>query len=925
MLNREIINQRQKSVELGAITKALKTNDTFDDEKALPIKSKLEVLLPIADSILRSALGLPGNIPVSPEQLLLLEAAASNLWNAATINSRSSDNPQSTLARIKLFAAIILRIYDLANPTIISNSLRSLKCFMKLFESCVDSEDIVMCKKVQDHVDTLVNHLLRIEADDGLLDRKDLIQFHKMRSCVMLSNLRLSILIKDYDMAKFYESKMNLKDAGTLSISEILEQSRIIYNASTALFKSGTISEALYFVNSNYKLLESTTQPITNEYKPEYNEIRLKSYILLIQCLNHDKTEENRLKIKKTIQFLQNDYPKDLDVYLLSLENLKDLDQEEISNPVELENLMMKLVMHVPTVQNFSGILNILKCIDQKYRDSVLKCLDYLFSNKLDPFQNHEELEIVFTTRIWITVSWNDTGDRDEIKATKEIENFFKLSEKTFNKVMSRKSRAGVIAMIWKQGSSLFKLSQFQEAIGWLNLGLSRILYSTTDATSSDRGKILRMIQNCQINLGEYDHAISTHGLMNPNEKANSISQYYLFQCYVKLSNEEKAIECFNSIIQNEDEKYILTAAISIMESKKKFSKESSIQLILKFLRAVMKDEKQDHQKLIQVFEDDKIIIPVLLRSSLVMISEQLDKVTDDMVKLDNYLKMELEVFHIVMIITQRLLKTTSTVIHQLQYFTCGDLEWFSSKAFNIGCISLKYQKLDECIQFCNYSIEFNKIIPKESNEIDVISLETWYIKASILMVLATSLKNPDDLTSWNKIRLTCSDLKVMIDNQLRSVYGNDNNKSSLLTVYSQVQLFRFQAELILGIQDTIINVIDECDLQLNDSKLIANYHCFGELILNNKNISMKTRNILLVKLIDKGLTMNDCHLNNQIMCWIRRIYEQIENSTELCQQIFTKLYVIIRGNKSNTQEFPLYEIEWLATSCWNHGISLLM
>lgn len=233
-----------------------------------------ETLLPKAESVLKDFLSQPTQAVLAGD-LAELEAAASRVWNAATISSRSIQNDGSPLiAQVKLVSITVLRIHDYGNRNLVNGQMRCLKCSLKLFEYCINCKLLEAAKKVKGFSDVLILQFSSIETEGYVLE-----QLNSYKAKWQVLCLSLALLCCEFDEAKIYERNLNSNFLSSLWNPQTLEICKILYNSSVDLFSSNSMANCLVFIKACLNYIEFGNA--TSNEKLDQRYIKLKLSLLL--------------------------------------------------------------------------------------------------------------------------------------------------------------------------------------------------------------------------------------------------------------------------------------------------------------------------------------------------------------------------------------------------------------------------------------------------------------------------------------------------------------------------------------------------------------------------------------------------------------------------------------------------------------------
>ncbi|RCK60641.1 Sporulation-specific protein 22 [Candida viswanathii] len=815
-----------------------------------------------------------------------LEASAADLWNLC---SSLSTHASSTYS-IKLFSVLLLSIYELLNPNI-DRCLTNVSCLVILFSNSITKDIKDVAKKCHTYVEPMVSKLVELDRDSPFdLRKKKLLQ--EYREKLIMLNLNYAVISNDIVLARTYEQNWQAIATGLVEPSFVLECSRILYNSSLSQYQKDGYDNARFLVLIAIKYLEGIDLA-----SDTYNQRYLNCYILLVKCYKAIDTNQTKLQAKEALTVLQKRFPGSLEIYHLYF------DVCDGDNKLELEDMLMQLVTSVDVSQHFDRTIELLKqCINQSFR-GVNKCLDYLLTH----FSSNPTLsETLVVTKFVINVALCKNAPPEQTLS--ELAQFVQVAERTLQSQLSLTAKSSVIAIVWSQGMKDYKLANYQESIKWLQLALSRLFY-VEYSENQDRGKILRAIQNNNFELGNYSEVIATAELMDHEDKVAVLTQFNMFRSYLMLHEEDKAMECICRLTEHDDPLAILTTAACILESKDKLSPSYVRTIFLKLVEYMCEfDFTEEYLAKLQEYD---IVFPACCRCAVVMFNNEFEKdggMDESLLgSLRELLQKSCEV-------------ATKLARANVKIFTTNDLEWLASKSYNIALACQEQGKvLGIASEFCKISVAFIDLISPQIEVARYQQLVLWKIRASLLNVMFTCSNYKLNSNEWNEVREKCLELKELIQKQ------NCTSEVEWKQCLQQATVFHFQAELSLGSVQNLFMLVEECSAFKSK---IANemFNVFVTLIMDTqRSVSNHTRKQLLKMIIDKTLNSTQSSSSQSqlkmAITWMRHLFESCEqNFGDSEKSLLLQLYKLIKANKPEIT-IPSFEIEWLATTCWNFGI----
>ena len=855
----------------------------LENDQALKLNTILDVVLPLVATIYRNMESSLEIIQIPTSLQESLEFSGTELWNSTSSFASHLD----AIYKVKLYSILLLIVYETLNPNV-DRCLTNISCLLNLYSGAITNAINDVSDKCNIYLEPMIGKLMGINKDMPLKDQKRQLlneYYHKLT----ILNLNYAAINNNFVLARNYESKLssykNLSDPFFLG-----ECSRVLYNHCLQLYEHSDFENAKFLILIAIKHLESNTMDSLFFQEKYFN-----CYVLLIKTYKSIGTPETQRNIKKAFSHMQHQFPNKFEMYCLYFEICDDAEE------VETEDVLMRLVTSVDTAAYFEKTVDLLKLNVNKCFRGVNKCIDYLLAHINS---NPSFSETLITTKFVVNVLLNTSKDSEE--TLKELQLFLQFAEKSLQKQLSGTTKTSIVAIIWSQGIKFYKQAEYIESLEWLKIALSRLFY-TDYKENQDRGKVLRVIQNNYFLLGEYNQVISTASQMDPEDKNAPLTQFNLFRANLMLGNEKLALECIDKILSNDDSLTVLTIAVCILESKGKLPLEAIRSIFLKLVEHIC--EMELTKESISKLESHNVVLPTCCRCAVVMYLTELENGGNLSESTLHSLKELLENSCAIA------KKIASTQIH---IFTIDDLEWLASKSYNIA-MSCQNGELNSFVGlFYKICIAFIDLISPDIEAERGEQLILWKVRATIFGILNTCLDCSLGASEWISIREKCLELKGV-------VYKQNDTDSNWKECLQQIIAIHFQAELSLGSSQSLHDIVLECK---GFKPAVCNdmYDLFIQLITDSKRqISNQKRKQLIGLVISQAIKNIEPSQVKNIITWMRLLMEVSgHNFSSEEEVLMLQLYRLIKANR-NEITIPTFEMEWLATKSWNHGIYLLM
>ncbi|ONH66231.1 Sporulation-specific protein 22 [Cyberlindnera fabianii] len=806
-----------------------------------------------------------------PNDLSLeLEIAAVNLWNGASIAMKTEAvETRKVLCSVKLFGCMLCSVQDLIEPSL-KGKFRSLNCLNRTLRSCVDEQERSIAEKTQEHADRVFKSLESISTG---FEKEVFEEFQKVKTELFITKMQLSIVEGDVEMAKFYEERA---EAFTTMVNQALalETSRVIYNSSLVLANRGLHADTAHFLKKALSVVSYFDLSSESTY------VKKSICGLLVRSCLEIKTEESLQTAAETIQTMEClvTGQDTVEPYGLAIELAKIR-----GTTVDIESIIMRMIMSVSISENFKAILGLINDYAATDPYSAIKCYEYAFTNKLDPEKDHDGLEMLFVAMVNAYIK--DKATAVEYKR-KGLTLFFESAEKLFLRPLSKKCSSSSITLLWTAGKSCMKSNEFQDSVIWLSLGLHRVL----QINDVDKGKFQRALQNAYLNLDEHTKTIDIYTTMSPESKDSLIAQYNMFKLYNALKDEEKMLGCLKKLVGYDEKNVIPLLSLCAINC------ESSSRVAIESMMLLFSKISGGWESEISIASTIKSVIELILKEMNQSFKGQ-------------YCETLLTMFQE----AQKFAQSNPTT------FSIDELKWFGAQSFNVARTCLiegDYFYGDMIADCCARLVN---LIKDDISLAESMSLKLWRFRAGLISVMCQSkIPNIDPKVLWSNVRTKSLNLRIMIDELMITCQQNpelQSLQSEWEKCILDCMLFQFQSELELGNQSALESIIKE------------SYHCrtieFDSTVVNVVNDTKypaRLRSLVFSSIIERNISDSKVP-SSTISRWIRLLLKQNEIDASM-QKVLTQVIARL-GSQSEDNKFPVHEVEWMSTQCWNRGVSL--
>lgn len=771
------------------------------------------------------------------------------------------------MCSVKLYSCLLCSVHELLEPSL-REKFRSLNCLLRTLRNALDEDELELAAKVQEHADRVFKSL---ETISSTFEEEVLKQFRKVKAELFITKMQLSVLEGDVQMAKFYEERAEIIGEFCDGGEVVMETLRMIYNSSLVLYDKGQHEDVMHFLQKAMKMTLDSTIDGVDEIKVSVCSLLAHSCI----AINTEASLDLADQAIKTIETTSS--TPSIETFKLGIQLSKNRD-----SMMDMEDILMRMIMTIPIVANLKQILGIINDFTQSHADSAIKCFEYLFTNRLEPSLDQEAMEMVLVALVNAHVKDKVSPVPSKID---RLVKFFDDAERILMKAISKKCSSSSVTLLWTSGKTECKNNNFKDAIGWFQLGLHRLL----QLNDIDKAKFQRALQNCFVQLDEDDKALAVFDQMSLEAQNSLITQYNNFKIYLHQNNEIEMMASLQRLVKFDEKNVVPLLSLCAINC------ERNTRMAIESMLCVF-------QKVQQGFPTD-ISIPNTLKFVIELIQRQ------DITMQDQYKDTLLT-----------LLQEAQSFEEKNHTFTIEELKWFCASSFNLSRDSLKGGSFRYGDLFASVSTELNILIKDDVSISESLTLKLWRFRSGLISIMCQSqLTTVDHDTLWSDIRSRSLNLRIMIDEMIIVSQGYAEYIKHFRRDWERCLLdcmiFQCQAELELGNQNAVETIVQEANKYRDvdfDGTLV-------NLVWSSSQPSRLKAHVLSM-VIERHLSelSTPCTI---ISRWVRLFLKQ--ESDQSVQRVISQLIMRL-NSQPDANRFPVHEIEWMSSRCWNRGVALM-
>ncbi|AET41319.1 Spo22p Ecym_8023 [Eremothecium cymbalariae DBVPG len=836
---------------------------------------------------------------IPDDVILSLENSATSLWNAVIFAMRMENNTENkkVFCSTMLFSTLLLSIHEAVCQSN-EGRIRILKCFLKYLKFCNDDN---FADLIPNGVENADKCLRVLEESKEKLTSKQMAEFNKLKIELFMTNFQLALGNKDLKMAQFYESKANIKSSVDVINAElVLELCRVIYNSVLSLRNSEPeikVEELYFFLQCAVEYLNLPVSGLKQH--PDYSNTR---YTLLLFLANL-MVESDELDVNlcsRYLDIIQNDYPNKIESFKLAI---KFNDKTSSLDTNSREEILMRMIMSVNVSVNFDSILG---CInDQAKFDSLsaIRCLDYLFLNKIDATKDQTLLERAATTRVFIITQALTMENAEKIES---LEHFFAQYERIISQEPSKAAISSLVTLLFNTGKKLQKAGNPQDSIGWFNLALKDIISSGYE----DKAKVQRALKYAYLETANHSGVKSVYNEMEERDKIHPLTKLIMFKVFIAENNEDEALKCLQHMKESENPKSVDTLILGIVDCKN--STELAIKAMLLLFQKLEKDGTNGKD----------MPIACSLRYTIQLILKLCEK---EQAVFNRYLPTFEHLLNkgFQFLNTVKILNSVSApkINAHNEVISSDDLEWFASVSYNIGVKCTREENYASALKYSELAVNFislmalNDFIPSKRMQ-----YEYWRYRCITLSLMAK--KNSANNESLSSFTETYSQLfnelaKKLADQDFLNL-ADEELKERFRRCLFDILIIAYEVAIQTRNEQFIHQIMDQSAKYQNgdlDSALV-NY------IVPLDDFPKPMLSYILTVLIERNITTTRID-DITLLTWTRLLIENsISTSEQTCLRIINELHPRMRSSTDYNTPAASQELECITTSIWNQGVT---
>ncbi|KAF2447271.1 SPO22-domain-containing protein [Karstenula rhodostoma CBS 690.94] len=837
-----------------------------------------------------------------------LENLGTELWNTSTRLRRDLPHTNARItedASRKNHEAGLLRVFsflllDSAGSQAVKgrerkNCIRLMKVALKAAKWCVENKEVDNATRVLERAaeyQEILGQEGEIERGEAELGERLRVEYYALRTALAWRSDRLDtaehMFMKCKQLSRFL----------TASLAESVAD--LLYEMCKDLLSKNDYEATTRWLERAYDIIGEQSLEMLSA---EAGELKLSIMQSIVQAYMKLKTPEARTKAWHMLQLLEADHEDKMSICLLRLELL----YSETKVDPEQVYLVVHRLMHFVVLndRNFKTIMHHVHKLKDQSAATACKIVDELISTRLFREEKEAWIEKAVITRVWITcTSFVAEGTLIHLR------DFFDEILRNAKAPLSAQATHAAQTLLWKQVEATSSRGQHEEAEAWCGICLHSLFNLAGEINKS---KIARKIIMCALARHDYAAARDIFSKMSDPGRDDRVTRYLMYKVALHSNDPDLAAECLDAVCRQSSKDTSLLYAC-VIEAQQSGNKREGIAALEKLL-----EKYNDHTPA-------GVHLPALLRMTVRLLTSELVK--DGVFHEDTFGQI-CKTFDGASTHAKASRRRPSNPSRE--QFNNGEIEWFSKNSYNLAikyCAEVPPANLVRLLSAC---IEFIKILKDQdhaqdkSDDICLRLMFCHYLSVCTFTALARAEDSMQDcIQHYLQVSRHGREFRLLGADFIDKLRGS--SKADMIAKHLQVVKLELEATLRREQWDELDSLFYECWKYGGPT----HYDTLADLVLimyssmakDNVDRKYQTKVLsALQKIINasgKGAGFDIVKMSRWIRCLFQLALTYDETVSLKCLDHAIR---IASTRKGEPNHYPATELEWLATTAFNHAV----
>ncbi|KAI5200557.1 hypothetical protein E4T39_05665 [Aureobasidium subglaciale] len=518
-----------------------------------------------------------------------------------------------------------------------------------------------------------------------------------------------------------------------------------------------------------------------------------------------------------------------------------------------------------------------------------------------------KSVEKIVVTRVWIASLSLHVQHHPS-----ELEIMFDDVANTKGMKLSPEAAHASQSLLWKAVTTLQQSENEDEATRWCRLASHDIFESSGEI---NKAKLSRKMMTVALAKGDAASARKAYYQMSDSGKQAVMTQYLMYKIALREGNAELAAKSLEGVLKassKDTEKYLHACVLEAQQSGDRRQFIITMNTVLEF------NERNP---------SSNVMLPVLLRCIAGSIETELDQ---NGMSLDAGLTELCKVFEAAMRHGSGFKGADDSGSHIVE------LRWFACHSYNAALKYCSDMHPELLLRFMMASVALIDLLRRECDKEDGLLnrlLLCRFLAASTLIVLARSEDNIERaLQFFLDARRQIEAFHQRYQEAMQSKSLQPEVISDLEVKEFEMIKFDLEALMRLGNWNDLDKKLSMCLSPTHSNRLESAadliLHIHTHIISSRQFPSTETSTLLAEIPTVMEKIINTCYRNNKditrLARWIRCLFQMcLSSNPALSLRCLDQAASIAIKTSVDSEKYPQEEIEWLATTAFNHAVDL--
>ncbi|GAB7352848.1 hypothetical protein MBLNU459_g3456t2 [Dothideomycetes sp. NU459] len=851
------------------------------------------------------------HMPVPPPaKAAEIDGMGTRLWNTSLRlrQQRPDLTSPRLLSQLRVFGFFLIDLAHRAMPKqpqkAGDNLIRILRTALKAARTCINSNELELATRVFECAATYLEPRnperghQREPQNGNARAQENMIM--ELVAEYQLLRATLSWKQDRTDVAAHWLSKMSYVDcAAHTQLAE--KKADLMYEMGVACLRKNQFEDAIKWLEGSCETIDAVDRDLISE---DCCELRMSVVGAWVRALLGMNKPASIAKASKLVTLLENESGYKMAASVLRLSVLF------ADQPVRTEEILSVLLRIIRSSIITEGAFKVIMHQIQKLRDQdpnfACQALDSMLPRLYEMHPKAQPmLEKVVVTRVWMTVSrpHND-------KQVFGLRSIFDEIWGTTGTPMGPEATHATQSLIWRKTTSTNETQLHGPAEAWCRLACHPLLQKAGDLNKS---KLARKLMLIALAKGDGATARESYFQMSESGKAAPITKYILYKVALRTADADLASESLEGLLNAsaKDPSFLYACALGAQQHGDRRQAIAVLQRIL---------EHNNYSAPAGVY------LPSLLRcTAAAIITEMKDKRIAADVALPELCK----IFEGAMAQASRFRDAGTGPSTDDQYR--AEIRWFASYSYNLSLQHCGDMRPELLVRLMTVCITFVSLLRQENIEdgsLVVRLLFCHFLAASGLVVLGRSEDNVEQaLKFYLDVRRQAEAFYKLQNRDMNSESIGEETRSDVAA--KQFEILKYDLEAVLKLEhwNDLDRVLEMCLEQKHTSR----WESATDLIIHIHTHILKTQldpryqakiPAVLEKIINISWRTNMGD-STKLARWLRCLFQMtLSIDPAMSLKCLDQACAIANSPKMQAQ-YPVDELEWLATTSFNHAVDL--